>query len=198
MKCPLFFVFYRCYYLFSQLSKFILEIKYTNIMKKTTLNFIIDGLMFICMAAITGIGLLIKYTLLSGQDARIAYGEKVDLFFLGMDRHEWGFIHLIIGYILIGLIVLHVILHWKFITSIFNRIFEGKWMKKAIGVAFIGICTLLVIFPFLIKPSIVKNDEGKGRRQTIDKVRINKNQKNNKNRVTKKDKQRRGRIIIEK
>lgn len=164
-------------------------------MKKTTLNFLIDGLMFICMAAITGIGLLIKYTLIPGQEAWIVYGEKVDLFFLGMDRHQWGFIHLIIGYILIGLVALHVILHWKFITSIFNRMFEGKWVRKVIATTFIILCLLLFLFPFITKPSVVKNEEGRARRQTIDKVRINqKSSKSNtyKNRETNKGRQKRG------
>jgi len=35
--------------------------------KKSTLNFIIDALMFLCMSVLAGIGLLIKYTLVSGQ-----------------------------------------------------------------------------------------------------------------------------------
>lgn len=169
-------------------------------MKKTTLNFIVDGLMFICMAAITGIGLLIKYTLISGQEAWVIYGEKVDLLFLGLDRHQWGFIHLIIGYILIGLIVLHVILHWKFITSIFSRMFEGKWIKKIIATTFIAACVLLIIFPFIINPNVVKSEQGKGRRQSIDNVRTNRRRdKSNTYEDTErnKGKKRRGRVIRE-
>ena len=68
-------------------------------MKKSTINFIIDVLMFICMAAVAGIGFLIKYTLISGRESWIVYGDKVDLYFLGIYRHEWGTIHLIIGFV---------------------------------------------------------------------------------------------------
>lgn len=169
-------------------------------MKKSTLNFIIDGLMFICMAAITGIGLLIKYTLLSGQEARVVYGDRVDLFFLGMDRHEWGFIHLIFGYVLIGLIAIHVYLHWKFVTSIFKRMFEGRWVKKTIATTFIAVCTLLVVFPFIIKPKVVKNERGRGRRHRIDNVKTNQEKdKTNTYEIKERDRKtrRRGRAIRE-
>jgi len=80
-------------------------------MKRSTLNFIINAILFVFMSALTGTGLLMKYSLICGQESQVVYGGKVDLFLWGMDRHEWGYIHLILGYIILGLIVLHVILH---------------------------------------------------------------------------------------
>lgn len=61
---------------------------------KGKINFIIDVIMFILMALLAGIGLLIKYILLSGENRWIKYGRNVDLSFWGLDRHEWGTIHL--------------------------------------------------------------------------------------------------------
>ena len=130
--------------------------------------------MFICMAAITGIGFLMKYTLISGQESWIVYGEKVDLYFFGMDRHEWGSIHLIIGFVLLGLIALHVILHWKMIICMYNRMFQGKLVKRIIAILFIAICALLIIFPFMIKPDVIKAEHGRGRQSTIDNIHSNK------------------------
>lgn len=40
------------------------------------------------MAAITGIGFLIQFTLISGQKRSLVYGENVELYFRGMDRHQ--------------------------------------------------------------------------------------------------------------
>ena len=121
-------------------------------MKKSTINFIIDVLMFICMAAVAGIGFLIKYTLISGRESWIVYGDKVDLYFLGIYRHEWGTIHLIIGFVLLALVALHVILHWKLIVSLYNRMFQGKLVRRIITVVFIAICALFIIVsPCLIK-----------------------------------------------
>jgi glucan phosphoethanolaminetransferase (alkaline phosphatase superfamily) len=142
-------------------------------MKKSTINFTLDGLMFISMAAIAGIGFLIKYTLLTGQESWVVYGDKVDLYFLGMDRHEWGTIHLIIGFVLLGLVALHVILHWKLIVCLYDRIFQGKLVKRTISIVFLAICALFIIVPFLIKPDVIKVEHGRGRQSTIDNVRTN-------------------------
>lgn len=130
--------------------------------------------MFICMAAVAGIGFLIKYTLISGRESWIVYGDKVDLYFLGIYRHEWGTIHLIIGFVLLALVALHVILHWKLIVSLYNRMFQGKLVRRIITVVFIAICALFIIVPFLIKPDVVKIEHGRGRHTTIDNISTNK------------------------
>jgi len=132
-------------------------------MKKSTLNFIINALMFMCMSAVAGIGFLIKYVLISGQERWVIYGDNVELFFLGLDRHEWGELHLIIGFVLLGLLVLHIYLHWKVITCVYNRIFKKKLIYKLISVLFIIICALLIIGPFLAKPKVSNVEHGKGR-----------------------------------
>lgn len=139
-----------------------------SLMKKTTINFIIDGLMFICMAAITGIGFLIKYTLVSGQERRIKYDENVELYLFGLNRHEWGSIHLIIGFILLGLLVLHIILHWKFITCVYNRMFKKGVVKRLSTILFITICSLFIITPFLVKPEVALTELGRRREITIE------------------------------
>jgi len=101
------------------------------------------------MCAIIGIGFLIKYTLVSGQEQMIKYGNKVELSLFGMDRHEWGTIHLIVGYVLIGLLLLHIILHWKVIISVYKRLLQKKPAIKFISIIFITICFLFIIIPFV-------------------------------------------------
>lgn len=131
-------------------------------MKKSTLNFIINAFMFLCMSAIAGIGFLIKYTLISGQERWAAYGNHVDLYLLGMDRHQWGFIHLIIGYILLGLLALHIILHWEIITCVYNRMVKLKLANKLISVIFIAICALLMLVPLFVNPTVHEIKHGEG------------------------------------
>jgi glucan phosphoethanolaminetransferase (alkaline phosphatase superfamily) len=155
-------------------------------MKKSTINFIINVLMFICMSAITGVGLLIKYTLISGQERWIVYGGNVELYLFGMDRHEWGYIHLIIGFVLLGLLVLHIILHLNIIKSIYNRIFKRKLIYKLITVLFFIICALLIIVPFLAKPNVSRIEQGVGRQTTNDN-HTKRNKNTNENNHTKKN-----------
>ena len=73
---------------------------------KPKIKLVVDVLMFLCMAALGGLGFLMKYVLLSGQEAQAAYGAKVEIYFLGVDKHEWGTIHLIIAFVLLGLLLL--------------------------------------------------------------------------------------------
>lgn len=80
-----------------------------------------------------------------------------------MDRHEWGSIHLIIGYVLLGLLIIHIILHLKAITGVYNKIFKRKLMNKLISTLFISICVLFLIVPFFIHPTISQIEHGKGR-----------------------------------
>tara|TARA_R110002033_G_scaffold38827_3_gene78300 strand:+ start:2890 stop:3105 length:216 start_codon:yes stop_codon:yes gene_type:complete len=51
------------------------------------------------MSAVVGIGFLIKYTLISGKERNVIYGKNVELSLFGMDRHEWGYIHLVIAFV---------------------------------------------------------------------------------------------------
>ena len=91
-------------------------------MNKAKLNFVIDALMFLCMTAIAGLGFLMKYVLLPGRESTIKYGRRVDLSLLGLDRHDWGAIHLYLGFLLLALLVLHIVLHWNMIPGLFARL----------------------------------------------------------------------------
>ena len=64
-------------------------------MDKSKVNLIINTLMFLCVMAIAGIGMLIKFVLLPGKETAAVYGRKVDLFLFGMGRHAGGRIHLL-------------------------------------------------------------------------------------------------------
>jgi hypothetical protein len=78
---------------------------------KTKINFIIDALLFALMMAISGIGLLLRFVLVHGSRRWEIYGGNVDLYLWGWDRHQWGALHLLLGFIFLGLLVLYV---WKF------------------------------------------------------------------------------------
>ncbi|UMB60704.1 DUF4405 domain-containing protein [Lutibacter sp. A80] len=124
--------------------------------KKPTLNFIINAFMFFCLCAITSTGLLIKYRLVSGQEQIIKYGNKVQLSLFGMDRHDWGEIHLIIGYILIGLLLLHIILHWKITLNVYKKLYQKKPAIRLIIFPFIIICFLIIIIPLIANVNTIK------------------------------------------
>jgi len=143
-------------------------------MRKSTLNFIINALMLFCLCAIISIGFLIKYTLISGQEQMIRFGKKVEFTLFEMDRHEWGIIHLIVGYILIGLLLFHIILHWKTVVCVYKRLLQKKPILKFISIVFISICFLFIIIPFIANIDVIKLRDN----HKIEKLHLNRNLRN--------------------
>ncbi|WP_178988678.1 DUF4405 domain-containing protein [Winogradskyella schleiferi] len=122
--------------------------------RKSFWNFILNATMTLFMSAIVGIGFLMKYTLLSGQDRKEVYGKNVELYFLGLDRHQWGTVHLVLSFILVGLLVLHILLHWKVVVAVYQKIIKVKLTKRIIAVGFAILCALLILIPLFLKPEI--------------------------------------------
>ena len=127
---------------------------------KPKIKLVVDVLMFICMAALGGLGFLMKYVLLSGQEAQAVYGAKVDIYFLGVDKHERGTIHLIIAFVLLGLLLLHIILNWKPIVSMYQRLIGGQRVRKIVTAVFIIVSALLIAFPFMVTPQVQEKSGG--------------------------------------
>jgi len=135
---------------------------------KSKLNFIIDAIMFVLMGALAGIGLLIKYILLPGSERWIKYGRNVDLTFWGIDRHQWGHIHLIVAYILVGFLALHIILHWKMIGCLYRKIIANTALRWACGLVFTVVTLILVFAPFFVHVDMNEQLSGRERYQTAE------------------------------
>ena len=126
-----------------------------NIMKKLKLNLIIDALLLLCLAAIVGIGLLIKYVLVPGYLHWEIYGRRVSLFLWGLDRHQWGTIHFIIGLVFLALLVFHTILHWQMIVGIYRKLISNRFARWLVALIFICVTILLLVFSYFVKPEVL-------------------------------------------
>lgn len=132
-------------------------------MKKTSLFLLVDVLMFIFLALMSGLGLMIKYVLVPGSKRWDIYGRNIDLSFLGMDRHGWGTVHLIFAIIFVGLLVLHIILHWKCLVNYLCRIVKTKALANFLILMFAVVLLFLVIFPFMIELRVTELGDGRDR-----------------------------------
>ncbi len=142
-------------------------------MEKSKINFIIDVLMTLCMAALAGIGFLVNYVLITGKERIVAYGRRVELYFLGMDRHQWGAIHFYLGLALLGLLVLHVVLHWRVIVGIYRRLVGSAVVRKALALIFTLTVLLLLSFAVFAKPRVEEESGflGKGKAAPVSGLR---------------------------
>ena len=133
-------------------------------MTKSKLNLIIDALMLLCMAAMTGIGLLMKYVLIPGQARWAIYGRNVELYFRGLDRHQWGTVHLVIGLVLIALLILHIVLHWGMILAIYRSLIPSRLVRWIVVVILICLTAVLLAFSSLVEPEVGEIQGGGGQR----------------------------------
>lgn len=118
------------------------------------LNLSIDLIMFVVLMAISGIGFMIKYVLIPGFKRNEIYGKDVELYYWGLDRHQWGNIHFIVSLVLLILLLLHIVFHWKQIVGIFKRMVVSKTWRLVFVLAFVFISIALGIMPFFVKPQI--------------------------------------------
>lgn len=125
-------------------------------------NILIDIIMFVVMVALAVIGFIIKYILLPGTDRWIKYGRNVDLTCLGLDRHQWGYIHMLTGILLLALLVLHIVFHWNMILCMIKRLLPAKKGRLIAVSSLIAISILIIVFPFFMNPRTGDPIRGQG------------------------------------
>jgi hypothetical protein len=90
-------------------------------MHRTTLNLVTDAFFFVIMLASAATGLMIHYILPPRSGGA---GRGAGLTLWGWNRHDWGDLHLYLGFALLALLVVHVTLHWHWLTVTAGRLFS--------------------------------------------------------------------------
>ncbi len=113
--------------------------------KRRSMNFWVDLITAVQFSVLLGSGILMKYVLPPGTcDAPVLKT------WLGHARHWWGDIHWWIAVSLLITVVLHVYLHWKWVTSIWGRLVGTVRSPKTWALA-AGMAGLIAL-PLLIPP----------------------------------------------
>lgn len=131
-------------------------------MKKSKLNLIIEALLLLCIASIAGIGLLMRNVLVPGYQRWDIYGRNVELYFRGLDRHQWGTIHFVIALVLLALLVLHVVLHWAMIVGIYRKLMPNVKARWITAIVLLAITITLAFFSYTVRPDVHERDRGAG------------------------------------
>jgi DNA-binding transcriptional regulator YiaG len=119
------------------------------------LNLSIDFILFIVLMAVAGIGMLIKFVLVPGFKRNLIYGQDTELYFLGLDRHQWGTTHLFLSILLIVLLIFHIVLHWKQINTILKKMVTKKTGRTVTCIISIFILAIFGVLPFFVQPTVV-------------------------------------------
>jgi hypothetical protein len=99
--------------------------------KRATINFIVDLISFLDLVGLTCTGLIMKYVLPPGTGGcgRLLHGGpgRAHIRTLwSMSRHEWGSIHYALAVIFLALMVVHIILHWSWIKNYVKRLLVSR------------------------------------------------------------------------
>ena len=132
--------------------------------KKSLLGLVIDCLMLLQMGALAGIGLLMKFVLVPGYERNVVYGRGAQLYAFGLDRHEWGTIHMWIGVSLVAALALHVVLHWNRILGLLRGVSGSAAVRAAIAIGVLLLAAALASFPLWVAPEVETGKAGEGRR----------------------------------
>ncbi len=97
-------------------------------MSKNKLNLLVDVLGYLCMVALSSVGLILLYRLPPGTGGR-GSGEPA-LTLLGLGRHDWGDIHFYIAIALVLLVIIHVALHWKWVKNTLGSLLTHRGEQK--------------------------------------------------------------------
>jgi len=131
-------------------------------MVKSKINLIIDALMLLCISAIGGIGLLIKFVLVPGYKRWEIYGENVELLFWRLGRHDWGTIHFAVGLLFLFLLIVHIVLHWAVIICIYRSLVGNRAARWVIAVALVCATAFLFAFSYFVRPQVLGRGRGMG------------------------------------
>ena len=110
-------------------------------MSKSTANFVVDAVAFAAFVFLTATGVLLRYMLPAGS------GHFSALW--GMDRHAWGRVHFWIAVVLMGVLALHLVLHWRWVVCMVKaRKREGSGARVALALVGLLVLAGLAIAPF--------------------------------------------------
>ena len=124
-------------------------------MKKSDWQYLVDTLLFLSIAGITLIGFLMGLVIPKGPTA-----PESSKYFLGLHRHQWSNIHFYLSIAFVILVIIHLILSWKWIKNKSRQIFKKRWSTALI---FTAIASVLLIFLFwALYPRVSGAHEGYG------------------------------------
>ena len=120
---------------------------------KILLARVLNLLLYLSFCAMVGTGLLMAFRLIPGSRG----GRGLEVW--GWSRHEWGDLHTWISYLFIALVVLHLALHWAWLTKCAA---SGHLWRLVLGL----IVGLSIIAAFLLLP-VQQRERGKSHGRNV-------------------------------
>ena len=89
-------------------------------MRRPRVNYLVDLVLFALMGGMVFVGILLGWALPAGPGQ-----EK---YFWTLHRHQWGDVHLWLSILFLAFLVVHLVLHWKWIRGSTQKIVGRSWI----------------------------------------------------------------------
>jgi len=128
-------------------------------MKKTTTRFWVDAVMFISLFGLLITGLIMAFFADSGPNV-----SEASKYFLRLHRHQWGGIHSYFAIVFTLMLLIHLILEWKWIMGKTRNLFRKSWMLVPI----VLVAVLIIFISWVLAPKdfvLKKKSESRWKQQ---------------------------------
>jgi cytochrome bd-type quinol oxidase subunit 2 len=115
-------------------------------MKKADWQYLVDVLLFVCLGGMTLIGILLGLVIPTGH-----VSFESSKYFLGLHRHQWGNIHAYLSIAFVVLIIIHLVLSWKWVTAKTSQIFKKRAVPILVSTACVPFLVVLLFWLFMPK-----------------------------------------------
>lgn len=124
-------------------------------MRRSRLNVAVDAIAFAGFVFLTASGVVMRFLLPPGS------GHRMGIW--GLNRHDWGSLHYWTAVVLLSVLSVHVLLHWKWIvSSVRDERHELSGARLALGL--IGLLAILALAAApLLSPVQGDRPAGRGR-----------------------------------
>lgn len=108
-------------------------------MNRKLSNFVTDALAALVMLGLIATGIILRFALPPGTNRSLALW--------GLTRHQWGDLHFWVALATLGVIIIHLLLHWTWVVAVVRRwlIGGGQGAPSGHARALAAVATLVVL-----------------------------------------------------
>lgn len=127
-------------------------------MKRPAQNFLVDSLSLVAFVLLVATGVIMYFVLPPGSHGVTLWG---------LGRHDWGDIHFWVAVGFLGLLAVHLLLHWKWIVHMVRgRSRDNTRARQRVTLGIVGVVALLMLIVAPLLSSTVERSgdgrEGRG------------------------------------
>lgn len=125
--------------------------------KESDWRYLVDALLFVCLIGMAFIGVLLGLIISEGP---VSSGSSK--YFLGLHRHQWGDIHAYLSIAFVVLMIVHMVLSWKWIKAKTRQIFKRQATPALIAIGALPFAVLLLFWVWTPKDADLFRSYGAG------------------------------------